>query len=554
MRKSSLYFLFTLTYLNLFSQNIVTRVTGKIKKTDGIYVRIGTILTEKEVLRFSSKEDILRMIVPGKGTFTVSPSNAAKKKKNEWIEILSNTKRVKDSVSSINYRAALYEKIPAAFETIIKINTHTIISNSQPNKFLFNPAEYDLSNGSRFVLQIEQNNIPTLQRLRTSNDTLLLYRSDFQTDIIGSKSVTYTIGFYDKLKKQTLEISKLTPYFDDAGEMEAIIHTLISSNKNKTITTQQELIYNEIYKVLGKPSDILFYSTFDKIMQEINNPVTIITITKKGLKEEIESYERIAKLSVNTMRDQIDLPAQFSLRQYTPPVQSQGDYGTCVAWSSAYAARTVAWAVSKNYNNIDDAASISKYSFSPQFLFLNIKSPEDKQCEDGTTLVNALKFMKEKGVITWDNSTYDCSILFSQDDIKNAEQYKIKDFLRLSSWFNIQDSTILNMKRSLAEKKPLIVGMHLPNSFNTVDRKTGIWYPNPEDYEKAINAKNISGKYSGHAMCIIGYNDAVNGGSFEIMNSWGKDSGKDGFYWVSYDDMKKFGSQVLILNDSTTEK
>ena len=55
-------------------------------------------------------------------------------------------------------------------------------------------------------------------------------------------------------------------------------------------------------------------------------------------------------------------------------------------------------------------------------------------------------------------------------------------------------------------------------------------------------------------MCIIGYNDAVNGGSFEIMNSWGKDSGKDGFYWVSYDDMKKFGSQVLILNDSTTEK
>jgi C1A family cysteine protease len=418
----------------------------------------------------------------------------------------------------------------------------------------FNPKDFDLSNGSRFIIQIEQNNIPTLHPLRTSNDTLLLYRSDFQTDIIGSKSITYTIGFYDKLKKQTSQISKVKPYFDDAGEMEAIIYTLISSNKNKIITKQQELSYNEVYKVLGKPSDILFYTTFTKIISEIKNPVSYTTKNSKGLKEEIESYEEIPELFINTMRDNIDLPVQFSLRQYTPQVQSQGDYGTCVAWSSAYAARTVAWAVRNNYNNIDDAAAITKYSFSPQFLFLNIKSPGDTQCEDGSTLVNALKFMKEKGVITWDNVTYDCAVSFSEDDIKNAKQYKITDFQRLSSWFNIQDSTILSMKRSLAERKPLIVGMHLPNSFNLVDRKTGIWYPDPEDYEKAFNAKNISGKYTGHAMCIIGYNDNVNGGSFEIMNSWGKDSGKDGFYWVSYDDMKKFGSQVLLLNDSITVK
>ena len=96
--------------------------------------------------------------------------------------------------------------------------------------------------------------------------------------------------------------------------------------------------------------------------------------------------------------------------------------------------------------------------------------------------------------------------------------------------------------------------MHLPDSFKFVDTKTGIWYPDPADYKEGEQARKSATKYSGHAMCIIGYNDAVNGGSFEIMNSRGKNSGKDGFYWISYDDMKKFGSQALIMKDVEAKK
>ena len=550
MKIISSFLLFTLLSISLFGQNVVIKVTGKIKKADGTYVRIGTKLNEKDILQFSSNQDALRMIVPGKGTFIVRPSTSAQKKDNVWIEVLSKTIRIQGSSASLSRRAQLFEKIPISLETVYNINPNTLISNSQPNKYLFNPSDYDLSNGSRFIIQIEQDNKSTIQLLRTLKDTLLLYRADFQSDDLkGNKHLNYTIGFYNKAKNQTTAVKEIKPYFDDAGEMEAIIHTLISGNINKTKSAQIELCYNEVYKTLGRPSDILFYSAFDQIFQEIKNPVAYKSNYKNGLKEEIESYEKIPKLVLTVMRDQIDVPTQYSLRKYSPQVQSQGEYGTCVAWSSAYAARTIAWSVRNNYNNIDSAASISKYSFSPQFLFLNIKSPGDANCENGTSLVNALNFMKEKGIITWDNSTYDCSVVFSEEDIKKAEKYKIENFQRLNSWFNIQDSTILDMKRSLSEKKPLIVGMHLPKSFNIVDRKTGIWYPNPLDYAEAIKVKNYSGKYAGHAMCIIGYNDAVNGGSFEIINSWGKYSGKDGFYWISYDDMKKFGSQVLIMED-----
>lgn len=555
MKKISLIFLLTLLSIGLFGQNVVTKVTGKIKKSNGIVVRIGTKLSEKETLLFSSKQNSLRMIVPGKGTFIISPNNTAVKKDNAWLQVLSSCTRIKGSADSLNSRSQLSEKIPDAFNTLTSINELTLISNSQPNKYLFNTADYDLLNGSQFALQINQiGNKSIIYKLRTSKDTLFLYRSDFQLDEDNGKQKQYLLAFYDKAKNKTKVVETIKPYFDDAGEMEAILYTLIDGNKNKSTTGQKELCYNEVYKALGKPSDILFYSTFDKIKQEFNNPIPPNKNPKKGLKEDIESYEKITKLPTNVMRDQINLPAQFSLRQYTPPIQSQGDYGTCVAWSSAYAARTIAWSIRNNYNNIDNAASISKYTFSPQFLFLNIKSPDDAQCESGSSLVDALKFMQDTGVIAWDNSAYNCTAVYSNDDKKNAQTYKIQDFQRLSSWFNIQDSTILNMKRSLAEKRPLLVGMHLPNSFNIVDTKTGIWYPEPSDYVEAIKAKNFSGQYVGHAMCIIGYNDAVNGGSFEIMNSWGKNTGKDGFYWISYDDMKKFGSQVLIMKDIETKK
>ena len=557
MQRISLLILLSLVFVNLFSQNIVTKVIGKIRKADGTVVRIGTKLSEKEVLQFSSKQDKIRMIVPEKGTFVVGPSITAEKKDDVWIELLSKTIRVQSSTASLSARSKMFEKIPEAFQTNTNINQLILISNSQPNKYLFNTADYDLSNGSRFVLQINQkDNKSVIYKLRTSKDTLLLYRSDFQVDEDNGKEKEYLIAFYDKPKNKTnnKDFAKIKPYFDDAGEMEAIIYTLIIGNKTKPKTTQKELCYNEVYKALGKPSDLLFYSTFDKMMQQINNPTTTNKNYKKGLKEDIASYQKVTKLPTPNMRSAEDLPPQFSLRKYTPTVQSQGNYGTCVAWSTAYAARTIAWSVRNNYNNIDSAAAISKHSFSPQFLFLNIKSQSDAQCQNGSSLVDALKFMQEKGVIAWDKSPYNCSTIYSEEDKKNAFNYKIQNFQRLSSWFEIDDSTITTMKQTLTEKKSIVFSMHLPKSFNYVDTKTGIWYPNVKDYIEAKNAKKISDLYVGHAMCIIGYNDAINGGSFEIMNSWGTYAGKDGFYWISYDDIKKFGSQVLIIEDSETRQ
>ena len=37
-------------------------------------------------------------------------------------------------------------------------------------------------------------------------------------------------------------------------------------------------------------------------------------------------------------------------------------------------------------------------------------------------------------------------------------------------------------------------------------------------------------------MCVIGYDDYFEGGAFQVMNSWGKEWGEDGLFWMRYND------------------
>lgn len=65
------------------------------------------------------------------------------------------------------------------------------------------------------------------------------------------------------------------------------------------------------------------------------------------------------------------------------------------------------------------------------------------------------------------------------------------------------------------------------------------WNPTSSDF-------NQSG-FGGHAMCVVGYDDYYEGGSFLIMNSWGTDWGKGGFAWVRYSDFKEFNVEAYGL-------
>ena len=48
-------------------------------------------------------------------------------------------------------------------------------------------------------------------------------------------------------------------------------------------------------------------------------------------------------------------------------------------------------------------------------------------------------------------------------------------------------------------------------------------------------------------MCVIGYDDNLAGGAFEIMNSWGSNWGQNGVAWVKYSDFDYFVMEAYGL-------
>ena len=225
-------------------------------------------------------------------------------------------------------------------------------------------------------------------------------------------------------------------------------------------------------------------------------------------------------------RDVRPLPRSTSLKQYAPFSGSQGSYGTCVGWSTAFAARTISESVGLKRT---DRELSTKNVFSPAHVYKNVS---DNEGQRGAVISYALDFIRDKGIAK--RLSEETSMAFPSISLSlfaSSEKYPIKDYVRLFANWKLGPGTIGErvppVKKSLTEGKPVIIGMNCPNSFQ---RAKGVWKPTESPYEK----------YGGHAMCVIGYDDDMYGGAFEIQNSWGTDWGNDGYIWITYSDFANF--------------
>jgi hypothetical protein len=55
-------------------------------------------------------------------------------------------------------------------------------------------------------------------------------------------------------------------------------------------------------------------------------------------------------------------------------------------------------------------------------------------------------------------------------------------------------------------------------------------------------------------MCVVGYDDNMYGGSFEIINSWGTWWGNNGYIWIKYDDFFEFTKYAYEMIALPTNK
>ena len=226
------------------------------------------------------------------------------------------------------------------------------------------------------------------------------------------------------------------------------------------------------------------------------------------------------------------LPEMVSLSKFAPTRQDQGKQGSCVAWSSAYAARTILEAASTK----QDPNSLA---YSPAFLYNNI-ALEDCQ---GSYIQKAMEFMQANGAVRYNDFKYDetnCSRGASDALKQQGQQNKIHGFHRLTESDEVTGINIRAVKEHLAKDAPVVIGMMVGGTF--MQRMLGekVWHPTDED-------RDMTG-FGGHAMCVIGYDDRVEGGSFEIMNSWGSKWGQNGLGYVRYGDFKTFVREAYGLD------
>ncbi len=218
------------------------------------------------------------------------------------------------------------------------------------------------------------------------------------------------------------------------------------------------------------------------------------------------------------------LPEAVSLLRYAPNRLNQGKQGSCVAWSSAYAARTI-------LESSSTQTDPNRIAFSPAFLYNYIGLDE---CQ-GSYIIKAMEFMQKTGALPLQQFPYDennCTRQATQSLASNAANYKIHGFNRLTENDGVSILNFRAIKEHLAKDAPVVIGMMVGGSFMQDMMGQKVWHPNSDDYTQQ--------GFGGHAMCVIGYDDRIEGGAFQIMNSWGTEWGENGIGYVRYGDFRKF--------------
>jgi C1A family cysteine protease len=247
------------------------------------------------------------------------------------------------------------------------------------------------------------------------------------------------------------------------------------------------------------------------------------------LYDQAEVYEPLADNVKNP------LPERVSLAQYCPPRLNQGQQGSCVAWASAYAARTIVQAKATG-------ADPKSTAFSPAYMYNQIKI-DNSDCQ-GSYIYRAMEQMSKNGALPYSTFGYtdqDCSKLPTQQDVQQALPYRIKGFQRLSLGADEQRTDMVAMKQHLAQGSPIVIGMMVGGSFMQPMAGQDAWMPSESDYQQR--------GFGGHAMCVVGYDDYKFGdmGGFLIMNSWGPEWGKNGMAWVRYSDFDFFTKEAYAV-------
>ncbi len=271
-----------------------------------------------------------------------------------------------------------------------------------------------------------------------------------------------------------------------------------------------------------------------------------LTINTYSQNLKLSTESQLKKLSQKTAQindelgfSETDIPSSHSMKKYCPSIIEQ-EGSSCVGFSVAYAAASI----THNYiNNMTEWNHKMVNIFDPYYIYSSIKEDDIEcataYCDCGTWIWDALDVMIDYGCKKMDMAPFlNCQNNLSKKNLlqiaNRTMAYTIDNYYILAEPSEEVDVDLI--KSFVANNYPIITALYVDDSFDRVGKVGSNYTPN-------ANASN----WSGHAVTIIGYDDYKNGGSFEIMNSYGEDWGNDGYFWMSYKDFKNYCAEAYAF-------
>jgi len=206
----------------------------------------------------------------------------------------------------------------------------------------------------------------------------------------------------------------------------------------------------------------------------------------------------------------LKLPGFIDLRSKCPPIFDQGQLGSCTA-NAGVACREMMYTALPTL-------------LSRLFMYYEERTVANAAVDSGATLRDLCKSTAKNGVCEERYMPYDITkfaVHPTADAIANALKYKISAYHRISIMQDIKNALAIT-------QKPVLVGMEVFEGMESAEvASTGVLH-------MPTKSENLLG---GHAVLFVGYDDVMS--RLIVRNSWGKDWGLQGYFYMPYDYVNK---------------
>jgi C1A family cysteine protease len=203
------------------------------------------------------------------------------------------------------------------------------------------------------------------------------------------------------------------------------------------------------------------------------------------------------------------LPPSVDLRSQCPPVENQGQLGSCTANALAGA---LEFLEVKSETPLVDVSRL--------FIYYNERAIEHTVMSDsGAQLRDGIKSLAKQGVCSEKKWPY---VISKFEDKPTPACYTEAKRHHITSYHRIL--TLDEMRACFAEGYPFVFGFTVYESFESQKvAQTGV-VNMPVPGERSVG---------GHAVVGVGYTDSDS--RFIVRNSWGTDWGEQGYFTIPYD-------------------